>query len=117
MIKIINLLDEIKDQIFDNGIIDILDSSMDDIINQHRLTGFIEYLNIDDLLNNLINEEFIYELSKIINNTMKTNIGLHIIDEYINYINELIILENRKILTQMFYDKIYKDNIIYQMLI
>lgn len=116
MIKIITLLDEIKDEIVDNGIIDILDSNMDDIITKHKLTGFIEHLNVDDLLNNLINEEFIYKLSEIINYKMQVNMGLYIIDEYINYINELIILQNRKLLAEMFYNKIYKDNIIYNVI-
>lgn len=108
MIKIIALLNEIGNEMNSNGIINILDSNIKDIILKHNEMGFIEHLCFEDILNNLINERLVLELSQIINCKLNTKSGIYIVEEYLNYINEVLIFQNSEILNQMIYNEICK---------
>ena len=108
MEKIINLLIEIKNEIEENELGFILDDSLRNEVRKYYNSNRLQETLFEDILEKIIDETFILKLSQIISNKLHISNALSIIDEYSNYVYELIIIGYKYDLEMSFYEEVYE---------
>lgn len=112
MSKVINMLAIILKEMDYNNLGVILDDNIRNIAKSEseKYKYQCEKLSdeiIEEFIIKSINEEFIYNLSLIMNKKFNINNSLDVIDEYSNYIVEIAINKYKQQLTQSIFEELY----------